>query len=130
MEGGRRVTSRKSFFASRGVQDYTSAMSVAAPVAPHIVHDSHGVAWVDDMNVKVWELALDHLAYGWSAEAIHEQYPHLSMAQIHAALAYFYDHQAAFAEDLLRFDRETAVSRKEFGESALQRRMRQLKLAQ
>ena len=48
----------------------------------------------DDTNLKVIELALDHLAYGWSAETLHEQFPHLSLAQIHAALSYYHDHKS------------------------------------
>jgi uncharacterized protein (DUF433 family) len=59
-------------------------MPVSEPLS-HIVRDEHGVARVDDTNIKVVEIALDHLAYGWSADAIHEQFPHLSLAQIHAA---------------------------------------------
>jgi uncharacterized protein (DUF433 family) len=43
--------------------------------------------------VKVVEGALDKLAYGASPEEIHFQHPHLSLAQIHAALSYCYDHQ-------------------------------------
>src|SRR3990172_8587789 len=70
-----------------------------APMAmiahPHIRLDARGVAWIDDVNVKVIEVVLDRLAYGWSPEEIHFQHPHLSLAQIHAALAYYYDHQAA-----------------------------------
>ncbi len=62
--------------------------------------------WVDDTNIKVVELALDHLAYGWSAEAIHEQSPHFTLAQIHAALAFFYDPQAEFEQEMLRRERE------------------------
>jgi uncharacterized protein (DUF433 family) len=38
--------------------------------------------------------SLDHLAYGWSPEEMHYQHPPLSLAQIHAALAYYFDHQA------------------------------------
>ena len=38
-----------------------------------------------------------HIVYeimnGLTPAGIHEQYPHLSMAQIHAALAYYYDHK-------------------------------------
>ena len=33
------------------------------------------------------------MAYGWSAEEMHRQHPHLSLAQIHSALAYYWDHQ-------------------------------------
>jgi len=43
----------------------------------------------------VIEVILDHLAYGHSPEEIHLQHPHLSMAQAHAAFAYYFDHKAA-----------------------------------
>jgi uncharacterized protein (DUF433 family) len=66
----------------------------------HIRLDEHGVAWIDDTRVKVIELALDHLAYGWSAEEIHRQHPNLSLAQAYAALAYYYDHQAEFDKEI------------------------------
>src|SRR5215510_6160623 len=62
----------------------------------HIHLDEKGVAWIDDTNVKVIEVVLDRLAHGWSPEEMHLQYPHLSLAQIHAALSYYYDHQQGF----------------------------------
>jgi uncharacterized protein (DUF433 family) len=58
--------------------------------------DADSRAWLDDTNVKVIEVVLDHVAYGWSAEEIHRQHPHLSLSQVYAALAYYYDHQAEF----------------------------------
>lgn len=70
-------------------------MLTAEPIS-HIFRDTAGVAWIDHTRVKVLEVVLDHVAYGWSAEEIHRQHSHLSLAQIHAALGYFYDHQAAF----------------------------------
>ena len=39
---------------------------------------------------------MDHVAHGWSAEEIHRQHPDISVAQAHAALAFYYDHQAEF----------------------------------
>ena len=36
---------------------------------------------------------MDHAAYGWDAEEIHAAHPHLSLAQIHAALSYYHDHK-------------------------------------
>jgi hypothetical protein len=53
----------------------------------HIHLDEAGVAWIDDTNVKVIEVVLDKLAHGSSPEEMHLQYPHLSLAQIHAALS-------------------------------------------
>jgi len=63
-------------------------------VTPHISLDEQGRAWIDDANVKVIEIALDHIAYGWTAEAIQENHPGLTLAQVYAALAWYYDHQA------------------------------------
>ena len=65
-----------------------------AVVSTQIEIDEQGVAWLTGANVKVIEVALDKLAHGWSPEEIHFQHPHLSLAQIHAALGYYYDHKA------------------------------------
>jgi hypothetical protein len=75
------------------------------------------------------EIAVDHLAYGWSADAIHEQFSHLTLAQIHAALAYFYDHQENFEREMLQREQDVAAWKSELGESPLQRRLRQLKMS-
>jgi Protein of unknown function (DUF433) len=56
----------------------------------------------------VVEVVLDHIAHGWSMEEIHFQHPHLSLAQIHAAFVYYYEHQAEMdaliAEQVARID--------------------------
>jgi uncharacterized protein (DUF433 family) len=50
----------------------------------------------------VIEVVLDHLAYGWSPEEIHFQHTHLSLAQIHAALSYYHDHQTELDAEIQR----------------------------
>jgi uncharacterized protein (DUF433 family) len=73
----------------------------------HIRLDEEGRAWVDDTNVKVIEVVLDKLAYDWRPEEIYFQhYGHLSMAQIHAALAYYYDHKAELDAEIERQSQE------------------------
>lgn len=69
---------------------------MATAPAAHIHLDEHGTAWIDDTNVKVIEVVLDKLAHGESAEETHLQYPHLTVAQIYSALAYYHDHRAEF----------------------------------
>ncbi len=59
----------------------------------HILIDDEGVAWIVGANTKVVEVVLDKLAYGWSPEEIHLQHPHLSLAQIHSAFAYYYENK-------------------------------------
>jgi len=77
----------------------------------HIHRDERGVAWIDDSNVKVVEVILDHVQ-GDSPEHIHEEYPHLSLAQIYAALAYYYDNRqeidALMQQWQVRYDGEYA----------------------
>src|SRR5205809_2161997 len=68
----------------------------------HIQRDERGVAWIADTNTKVIEVALDQVAYGWDAEEIHAAHPKLSLAQIHAALSYYYDHKADMDEQMKR----------------------------
>ena len=65
---------------------------VVEPIT-YIQRDERGAAWIADTNTKVIEVAMDQRAYGWDAEEIHAVHPHLSLAQIHAALAYYYGHQ-------------------------------------
>jgi hypothetical protein len=44
-------------------------------------------------KVKVIEVVLDKIRHGWRPEEIHFQHPHLSLAQIHAALTDYYENQ-------------------------------------
>ena len=97
---------------------------ITVEASPHIARDERGVAWIDGKNVKVVEVVLDHLAYGWSAEAIHEQQPQLSLAEIHSALAYYYDHTAEFDEQIAWQEKELTALRAANGESSLQQRLR------
>jgi hypothetical protein len=67
--------------------------------------------------------AISRLAHGWSPEEIHFQHPSLSMAQIHAALSFYYDHQQALdaqiADRLREVDRLASAA----GESPFRKRL-------
>ena len=63
---------------------------MAAVVSTLIELDERGGAWITGTKVKVIEVATDKLAHGSSPEEMHLQYPHLSLAQIYAALTYYY----------------------------------------
>ena len=89
----------------------------------HISLDARGVAWIAVKNVKVLEIVQDHLAYGWSADAIHEQHPSLSLAEIHSALAFYYDHAAEVEAQLAALGGDLNVLRSATGESSLQKRL-------
>ena len=90
----------------------------------HIHLDARGRAWIDDTNTKVIEVVLDKLANGSSPEEIHFQHSHLSMAQIHAALSYYYDHQAEFDAEIDRQLQEYDELRAKVEDSPLRQRLR------
>lgn len=94
--------------------------------APHIRLDERGVAWVDDTNTKVTEIALDVIAHGWSPKEIHLNHPHLSLAQIHAALAYYYDHKPEIDADIETSLRRVEEMRTQSGESPIRKRLQAL----
>ena len=94
-----------------------------AIVPSHVRTDAQGLAWIDDTNVKVIEVVLARLAHGWSPEEIHFQHPHLSLAQIHAALAYYYDHQAEMDQEVERQLREDDARAAAAAESPLRKRL-------
>lgn len=113
---------RKSPIASPS--DASQYPIMPASAIAHIWTDDRGVAWIDDTNTKVIEVALDRLAHGWSPEEIHFQHEHLSLAQIHAALGYYYDHQTAMDEEVRRSAALAERSRLEAGESPIVKRLR------
>src|SRR6266498_1820221 len=80
-------------FLARGKLDSEVSRMVAV-LNSLIELDKDGIPWITGANTKVVEVVLDKIAYGWSPEEMHRQHPHLSMAQIHAALSYYYEHQA------------------------------------
>src|SRR5262249_15917095 len=81
---------------------------------------------ISGTRVKVIEVALDKLAHGSSPEEMAFQYPHLSLAQIHAALAYYYEHQRELDADIHRRWLEVKALAAQETDSPLQRRVRKM----
>jgi uncharacterized protein (DUF433 family) len=67
---------------------------MSAVAWPLIEVDADGVAYLEGTRTKVIEVALDRLTHHWDADEIRRQHPHLTLGQIHAALAYYYEHEA------------------------------------
>ncbi|MDR4508737.1 MAG: DUF433 domain-containing protein [Candidatus Brocadiaceae bacterium] len=66
----------------------------------HIVLDEIGTPLIAGTTMKVVELVVEKLAYGWSAEELCFQHPYLSLGQIYSSLAYYADHQTEFEKDI------------------------------
>jgi uncharacterized protein (DUF433 family) len=66
----------------------------------HIRLDEKNVPILTGTTMKVIELVLEHIAYGWSPEELKYQHPYLELGQIYSALAYYYDHKEKLDQDI------------------------------
>lgn len=70
-------------------------MLTATSTYPHIESVPGQPARLERLpRVRVAQIVMDYLAHGWSADEICRQNPHLHSAEVHAAMAYYFDHQA------------------------------------
>lgn len=68
---------------------------------PHILKARGEPARIERLpRIRVAQIVADHLGYGWSAEEIIRQYPHLAPAEVHAALGYYFDHREEIDAEL------------------------------
>lgn len=94
-----------------------------APVQ-HIEIDEKGVARIAGTRTKVIQIALDKRFYGWGPEEIQAEHPHLSLADVHAALAFYYDHQAQLDAHIDQDQKDAEALRAVAGESPVARRLK------
>ncbi|MEM6517819.1 MAG: DUF433 domain-containing protein [Cyanobacteria bacterium P01_D01_bin.71] len=77
-----------------------NAQSPTPTAYPHIGLDQKRVPIILGTNLKVVELVMAQKAYGWTPEEIQINHRNLSMGQIYAALAYYWDHRKALDADI------------------------------
>jgi uncharacterized protein (DUF433 family) len=75
-------------------------MTIVETRYEHIVLNDDNIPLIAGTTMKVVELVLDRIAYGWSPEELHYQHPYLTMGQIYSALAYYADHQEELDDDI------------------------------
>jgi uncharacterized protein (DUF433 family) len=90
----------------------------------HIEQGVDGVPFVAGTTMKVVELVMAQTAYGWSPEELHFQHPYLSLGQIHAALAYYWDHKDELDADIARRSQLVESLQQEADPSVLAQRLR------
>lgn len=101
------------------------SMTIAAkqPPYPHVEQDAAGIPIIAGTTMKVVELVMAQHAHGWSPEELSFQFPHLSMAQVHAALAYYWDNQHALDADIAHRSQVAGGLGKAARQSPLARRL-------
>lgn len=96
------------------------------PVAQcYLELDEQGRAWIIGANRKVVEVAGEHRYWGWDAATIHENHSDLSLAEIHAALCYYYANKARLDDDMDETARWAAEMRAAVEETPGHRKLRE-----
>ena len=65
-------------------------------------------------DIKVGQIAWECEYHGMNPDDIVEAHPHLTLADVHAALAYFYDHREAIVSEWQERDQLIEAMQKEF----------------
>jgi uncharacterized protein (DUF433 family) len=78
-------------------------MNATWNLTTHIRLDERGVAYIDNTRFKVKQLVLARQAHGLSPEDMVREYSNaLTLAQIHAAFAFYYDNKEALDAQLAK----------------------------
>lgn len=85
----------------------------------HVHLDSQGAPAIVGTTMKVVELVMAQIAYGWSPEELLFQHPYLTLGQIHSALAYYWDHKDELDADIESRRRYAEEERHKAGPSPL-----------
>ena|SRR5258708_5956606 len=96
-----------------------SQPATATPAYPHLTSNAQGAMILAGTTMKVVELVMSQRAHGWSPEELHFQFPNLPLGQIHAALAYYWDHKAELDADIDRESEYVEQARREDGPSLI-----------
>ena len=86
-----------------------------------------GKACVDGTRIRVQDIYVWHVLQAQSPEEIIASFPQLSMADVHAALAYYWDHRDEIHEEYER-GKELYEELKREGLSPLRQKMREMRL--
>lgn len=69
------------------------------------------------------EVVRDKIAHGWGPEEIYREHPHLSLAQIHSAFAYYYENREKMDGEINRREREAEEIAKQAANPTLRRKL-------
>ena len=62
-------------------------------------------------RIRVAQIVIDYLNHGWSADEICIHYPHLNRAEVHSAMAYYFDHPSEIEGEIEEEQRLIGESR-------------------
>jgi uncharacterized protein (DUF433 family) len=82
---------------------------------------------IDGHRIQVEDIAIWHERMGMSPDEIVSEYPSITLADVHAALAYYHENRARIDADIESAKRFAEEMRAKAGPSLLQEKLRQMK---
>ncbi len=68
---------------------------------PHIEKNESQSARLQRLpRIRIAQIVMDYIAYGWSVEEICRQHLYLTLAEAHAAMGYYFDHQEEIDQEI------------------------------
>ena len=75
-------------------------------------------------GMTVSHIVTEYERMGWAPDEIVNAHPHLTLGQVHAALAYYYDHAAEINREIRERKEHALEMEKKYGGSALEEKRR------
>ena len=75
-------------------------------------------------RMRVSQIAIEYEQMGMSPDEIVVAHPHLTLAQVHAALSYYYDHIREIHDDIRARDEFVEQLRRKYPRSPLEEKLR------
>lgn len=92
---------------------------------PHIEKHENQPARLQRLpKIRVAQIVMDYLAYGWSVEEICRQHLYLKPAEAHAAMGYYFDHQEEIDQEIKQEWLEVQECMGQFAQSPFYVRMK------
>jgi uncharacterized protein (DUF433 family) len=101
-----------------------NAQSLTPTEYPHIMLAQDQIPVVVGTTLKVVEIVMAQQAYGWTPEEIQINHRYLSMSQIYAALAYYWDHRSTLDQDIQRREKYVEQLEQQSQDSAFVARLK------
>ena len=93
-------------------------------VQQHIYTDpATGKPCISGTGIRVWDVYVLHERQGRTPDEIVAAYPHLSLADVHAALAYYWDNKDAIDQQMKEADEFVERLKAENGPGPLARKL-------
>lgn len=68
---------------------------------PHIEKSDHQPAHLNRLpRIRISQLVMDYIAYGWSVEEVCCQHLYLTLAEVQAAMGHYFDHQEEIDQEI------------------------------